>query len=126
MTTSAWSDTRKPSPGNHILRDDGRICVAKDYVFIDPLIPRGHVRTSGPLTPSEVTPYIPAPRTQQGAPVPLSELPPTQAGSRLDHPHVQTLCGDKIPPRIVSMNTFWPMVTAEPVTCTECQKGKLR
>jgi hypothetical protein len=122
MTTSAWTDVRRPSAGNHVLRDDGRICVVKAYIFVGPIMPQGQPRTSGPLIPSEIAPYVPAPRTQRGAPMPLSDLPPTMAGSLLDHPHVEMRCGDKVAPRIVSMNTFWPCVTTDSATCEGCCK----
>lgn len=107
MTTDGpWTDRRKPSPGDRVLREDGRVCIAKGYkklMAVHPTSKTGGIRMGGLGT---------------------HELPPTQAGMVADYPPVMMICGDEVPPRIISMNVFWPSVVDGPATCVRCLGAK--
>lgn len=108
MTTrQVWSDVRKPSTGGNINREDGRVCRVKGYkplVAVNPTSKTGNLIRRGPLGEAE--------------------LPGTQAGMRMDYPPVLTMCGEEIPPRIVSLTVYWPATTTDAVTCPKCQGAK--
>lgn len=107
MTRTTWTDVRKPSPGDAIWRDDDRVCRVKGY--------------------KALAPYNPSSKGGQGirmGSLGAAELPPTPAGDLLDYPPVITECGEEIPPRIVSMNVFWPAVSQDALTCLKCMGAK--
>ena len=105
MSLTPWTDRRKPSPGDTVLREDGRVCRVKGYASLMAKNP-----TSNGPTP------------RMGA-LGAAELPPTQAGMLLDYPPVVSVCGEEIPPRMVSMCVFWPTVIPAPLSCTKCMEA---
>lgn len=102
-----WTENRKPSSGDLLLREDGRICRVKGYKL--PRLRRAAEDGSNPR--------------QSGVAPNLQDLPPTTAGSLIDYMPVVTLCGEEVPPKIVSMCVFWPTVildSNQAPTCSGC------
>lgn len=100
-----WSDARKPSPGDVIEREDGRTCVVNGYERLVIISPTS--KTNAPRNPGQ----------QLG----VGEIPPTTAGQLADYPAVETVCGEKMRPRIISMCVFWPAVVDVPASCPKCR-----